>query len=271
MLQDSLDTLSNYCTQFQLNLNTDKCYHITFSRQVPNLIPTSFSVSDVSLTKVSSVKDLGVHLDSRLTFNIHRKHCYNKALKMLGFLFRTCKDFRNVNSLKIIYFSYVRSHLEYCSQVWNPTKITYSAELEKIQRKFVRFLYFKNLIPNNSPFTDASTLHTGYSYSSSLNDLCLQSLNDRRKFFDVDLILKTFTNRIDSTSFIDFFRFPNQSRSLRHRSSFLTSVTKESTIERCMKAFNGLKINLNSLCHEPYAHVRSKALGILRDQSFGPR
>ncbi len=34
LLQRSLDILSDYCTHFQLSLNINKCFHITFSRKV---------------------------------------------------------------------------------------------------------------------------------------------------------------------------------------------------------------------------------------------
>jgi hypothetical protein len=146
---------------------------------------------------------------------------------MLSFLFRTGNDSRNVHSFKIIYFSYVRSHLGYCCQIWNPIKTTYSAELEKIQKKFVRYLFFKNMIPNNSPYTNLNLMCNEFSYSSCLNDLQLQSLNERRKFFYIDLILKTFTYQIDSTRFVGFFKFPTQLHDLLHHNSFLTSSTKE--------------------------------------------
>jgi hypothetical protein len=82
------------------------------------------TLSGWPLTKVDIVKDLWVLLDSKLTFNANIKYWCNKALKMLGFLFRIGQDFRNLRSLKIIYFVFVRSHLEYCCQVWNSSEIT---------------------------------------------------------------------------------------------------------------------------------------------------
>ncbi len=63
---------------------------------------------------IGAIKDLGVILDFKLTFNLHRKRCLNKALKMLGLIFRSCKDFRNVHSFKVSYYVHVRSHLEFC-------------------------------------------------------------------------------------------------------------------------------------------------------------
>jgi hypothetical protein len=51
------------------------------------------------------------------------------------------------------------------------------------------------------------------------------------------------------------FKFPTQLRDFRHRNSFLMSNTKESSIYRCMGAFNGLGVSracfrLNLACLE---------------------
>jgi hypothetical protein len=152
----------------------------------------------------------------------------HQALKMLGFLFRICKDFKNVNSLKIVFFAFVRSHLEYCSPVWNPTKVTYSTEIDRIQRKFVKFLYHKNLIPDilYSPHQP----HT-YSYSSCSEKLNIDSLSNRRHFFDIDLVLKTFTGRLNSSDFLQFFKFPPTTRTLRHLNAFQVPNNKCSAID----------------------------------------
>jgi hypothetical protein len=143
LLQESIDSLSNYCDYYHLKLNLDKCLQISFSRKVSHKISSCYKTANIHLSKVDSVKDLGIILDSKLTFNEHIKYSYNKALKMLGFLLRICKDFKNVNSLKIVFLALVHRDLEYCSPVWNPTKVTYSTEIDRIQRKFVKFFYLR--------------------------------------------------------------------------------------------------------------------------------
>jgi hypothetical protein len=127
--------------------------------------------------------------------------------------------------------------------------------------------YYMNICSSKSrysPYTNLNLMCNGFSYSSRLNDL--QSLNERRNFFDIDLILKTFTYQIDSTGFVGFFKFPTQLRDLRHPNSFLTSISKESSIDWCMRALIGLNIDLNSLCHGSYARARSRELRVIRDQ-----
>jgi hypothetical protein len=176
---------------------------------------------------------------------------------MLGFLFRNCKDFLNVHSFKVLYYAHVRSHLEYCCQVWNPEKPTYSEELEKVQRKFVRYLYHKNLVPGYSPFTHDPY---EYSYRSCLSHLQMQSLSNRRKFFDIDFIVKSFNGIINSSELLQFFEFPPSVRDLRRTSTFLISNNKCSSIDRCMKLFNELRLDLSQLSNLTYSRARRVVL-----------
>ncbi len=59
---------------------------------------------------------------------------------MLGFIFRSCKRFRNPESMITLYKAYVRSQVEYCSIVWSPIYQNSVDKIERVQRKFTRML-----------------------------------------------------------------------------------------------------------------------------------
>ena len=65
-------------------------------------------------------KDLGVTFDSKLRFANDMEGISNSALKSLGFIIRCGRDFMQVDSLRSLYFAYVRSKLEYANIVWAP-------------------------------------------------------------------------------------------------------------------------------------------------------
>ena len=91
------------------------------------------------MVRVDEVKDLGVLIDKKLTFKHHVHIVCNKAFKMLGFIKRCCKNFNSTETYLSLYRSLVRSNLEYCSVVWNPGCKVGTAQLERVQKSFIRF------------------------------------------------------------------------------------------------------------------------------------
>lgn len=51
------------------------------------------------LDRVSSVTDLGIMLESRMTFDFHRSAIISKATRQLGFISKVAKDFSDPHCL----------------------------------------------------------------------------------------------------------------------------------------------------------------------------
>lgn len=141
-LQDDLIRFQNYCTINKLDLNVSKCYVSTYTRK-PTKILFDYNFHNSSLIRVDSIKDLGVTFDSKLLFDQHVDIIVKKASRSLGFVFRMSSEFTSIKTFKILYCAYVRSHLEYASQVWNPRYNEYSKRIESIQRRFLRYLQYR--------------------------------------------------------------------------------------------------------------------------------
>jgi hypothetical protein len=105
------------------------------SRKVKN-IEFNYSISNVQLDKKSESRDLGVILDSTLSFIPHITSICNNALSMLVFLKRNTSAFKNIDCLKLLFTTFTGSKLEHCCLIWSPYYDTHIAALEKIQRKF---------------------------------------------------------------------------------------------------------------------------------------
>jgi hypothetical protein len=101
-IQDHLDRLAEWCEANALELNVGKYKSITFLR----------------LRRVDSINDLGVIMDSRISFTGHIDVTVGKALSMLGFVKRLSCEIRDPYPLKTLYVSLVRPTLEYASCVW---------------------------------------------------------------------------------------------------------------------------------------------------------
>jgi hypothetical protein len=91
------------------------------------------------------IGDLGVLMDSKLTFSEHVDVTVSKARQMLGFIMRVGRDFRDP------YVSVVRSKLEYASCVWMPYQNGCIARLERVQKKFILYALRRLGLMNMNP------------------------------------------------------------------------------------------------------------------------
>ncbi|KAJ8933971.1 hypothetical protein NQ318_004577, partial [Aromia moschata] len=140
--------------------------------------------------RVDSIKDLGLTLNTKLNFQIHINNITTKALKLLGFVNRTTKEF-TLNTYKLLYCSLVRSQLEYCSVIWNPYYNNQKEQIENVQNKFLRGCAYK-----------MGYVWGSYNYNSVRFQLNLNSLANRRIVSDVCFLSKIITNKINSPSFV---------------------------------------------------------------------
>jgi hypothetical protein len=106
-------------------------------------IPFVYSIGNTSLERCETVKDLGVHFDRELRFDTHIHHLTSSCMSTLGFIIRNCQLFRDCDCLKSIFSALILSKLEYGSLIWYPIQQCYIAAIENIQRKFLKYLFFK--------------------------------------------------------------------------------------------------------------------------------
>lgn len=170
-----------------------------------------------SLEIVTEVRDLGILLDSGLTLVNHIDKIVQRAFKMLGFILRMTKDFRDVSSVILVYNNLVRSILEYGSEIWNPRYAVHVQRIESVQRKFVKIINFRY---NNRQIM---------SYNESLRHYRIESLEMRREFFDICFIFKVINSEIDSQYCLEFLNLNCRSYHLRVRHLFYNHLSECNT------------------------------------------
>ncbi|CAH1983476.1 unnamed protein product [Acanthoscelides obtectus] len=122
------------------------------------------------LERSETVKDLGIYFDQHLTFNEHINQIISSAYRTYGFIIRNCKSF-DVLTLQTLYFSLVRYKLEYGSLIWSLIYKQYIDVVDKLQKKFLKFLCFK---------IDGIYPTRGTEYNILLHKFGIQSLEQRR-------------------------------------------------------------------------------------------
>ena len=195
-------------------------------------IPHPYFITGPLLTNSSSVTDLGILVDSSLTFNLHISNILTKATQRAGVFFRGFSS-RHPTLIKKAFVTYIRPTLEFNSNIWNPTKKYLIDKLENIQRRFTK------KVPSLSQL----------SYLDRLRVLDLEPLELRRLKFDLIQYFKVLNNLtcIEPDSYFHLHYPPSSSRNpapfLQKSSNFNKSL-QSTFFFRYLDCWNALPVNV---------------------------
>lgn len=151
------------------------------ARSCPDFVIT---LDNKQLPITKSVVDLGVTLDTGLTFTAHYSLIVNRAAKTLGFVMRNLQPF-NIHVIKLVYCSLVRSLMEYCAILWSPYYQVHIRSLEKVQNRFLRYCGFRMGMQE-------------YTYDQVMRALDLKTLEVRRRDACLNFWFKLISGEVDS-------------------------------------------------------------------------
>lgn len=167
-------------------------------RSSKNSSPPNYCINGIPISTSTTTRDLGVLIDSQLSYNDHITQITSKASQRVGALFRgfLCRD---LQFLRRVYIMYIRPILEYCSVIWNPTLKKHIDQIEDVQRRFTK------RIPSIS----------NLSYLERLARFNLEPLELRRLHFDLFYYYRILNNLAPHDP-LDFFSFHYPPTSFRN-------------------------------------------------------
>lgn len=237
LLQGDLVRVEDWCMENHMLLNADKCLCITYHR---SLHPYSFNYAlhNTPLKRVTEMKDLGVLFTSSLSWDLQVQASCNRAARNLGLIHRMSKVLTNISTLKVLYHSLVRPHLEYCSVVWSPHQAYLITDLERIQRRFLRLVGLRlGFRWSDAPTNDLASL------------LNLPSLEARRIMGDILFLHNLLNNGVDCPGLLArvSLRVPcgTRSRDLFFRPAVTTNYARNSSMLRMQCHGNTLPEHLD--------------------------
>ena len=121
--EEDLHRITAWCCKNQLLINQKKTkYLLDGTRQLLQRLPDKMTLSFIEeeINAVSSAKDLGVTLDSNLTYDDHKSELTSSCMSKLCQI-NWIKDSFDNDILKLIISALVVSRLYYCSSVWSNT------------------------------------------------------------------------------------------------------------------------------------------------------
>jgi hypothetical protein len=191
-----------------MRLNISKTRVLSYSRNT-NVLSYEHQLCHTAIARTSSIKDLGVLFNSKLYFHNHVDCIFSECIKLLGLIRSINFRLSSLDCLWVLYFTLVRSKLEYASAVWNSITTTDAKKLERIQQKFV-FVCFHRFFP-----------HVPYSYTFALDKLSLHSLRTQRYRLDaLFFLVQAYRGLKSCTSLLENVSLRDPTRHIRDFSTF---------------------------------------------------
>ncbi|XP_044757462.1 uncharacterized protein LOC123315698 [Coccinella septempunctata] len=148
------------------------------------------------------------------------------------------RHFNNIEAMKTVYCANVRGILEYASAVWSPSYNCHKQSIERVQRKFFKWVTFKLRLPLISE-------------NYNQEQIGLKALELRRKNFDIMLIFKLINNFTDCKYLLSRIGLNCRTVHLRSREVFHISFTPtnnslNSPLTRSQRLANNCQVDIFS-------------------------
>lgn len=265
LLQDDLNRVIQWSERNNMTLHKDKFEYMCHSYNKSNyltdlpLISEYFEYtvsSDITLSPVHRLRDLGVTVSSDLSWSPHIKTISDKARQKAAWVLSVFHT-RSREVMLTLYKSMVRSLLEYCCPLWNPVKVSDIQELESVQKVFT------------SRICGMKDLH----YWDRLKQLSLMSLQRRRERYIVLHMWKILHNRTSNDLQVQFDYKPRlgyQSKvpGLNRKSTAANKTLYDSSFAVMgPKLWNCIPFHMNTIdCAEVFKQKLTKFLLAVTDE-----
>ena len=232
-LQADIHTMENWSDNWLLNFHSGKCHVLTLGKLENIRIAYRYIIQGQEIEHVFSEKDLGVYIDSELTFDEHVTNKVRIANALLGQIRRSF-SYLDSSSFAKLFKSFVRPHLEFSQSVWAPRFKKHIKLLENVQERGTKLVDgFQNL-----------------TYNERLRRLKMTTLAYRRMRGDTIEVYKHF-HVYDRRTITDTFS-PRERVTRRHRfqlreyipSDGTRGVKRNSFYYRSIRIWNDLPANV---------------------------
>ena len=137
-LQTDLEGVYEWAVDNNSTFNNKKFEALRFGTDSTLKLSTSYTAPDGSLiSEKTHLRDLGVTMSADGTFKQHITNTCQSARNMCSWILRTFQS-RSPELMLTLWKSLVIPILDYCSQLWSPSKVGEIQQIEEIQKAFTR-------------------------------------------------------------------------------------------------------------------------------------
>ena len=120
VLQQDVDSLGVWSLLKDLSFNPTKCKSMIISPKKVRTTPPTLHLLGSEIERVDSIKYLGLTIKDNLSWSEHISKICSKARRLVGMLFRQLYNYADTSTIRMLYLTLIRPHLEYANQVWDP-------------------------------------------------------------------------------------------------------------------------------------------------------
>ncbi|KAL7078095.1 hypothetical protein ACQ4LE_002561, partial [Meloidogyne hapla] len=172
-LAEALLIIEKWSNDNGIKISIDKCVCLYIGK---NNNEYQYFINKKAIRKENCVRDLGILIDTNLSFSAQITKITRQGYYMMYQIFRSFKS-RDLENLVFVYKTYLRPLLEYATEIWSPLRKDYLKALEKIQRIFTKKAFKKCGIVNKP-------------YEHRLQICKLKKLEERRILADLCMTYK---------------------------------------------------------------------------------
>ena len=137
LLQEDLEKVYQWAAANNMMFNDSKFELLRYGRNTELQKSTRYvSNTNEQIEAKSSTKDLGVTMSASAEFKEHVDNITETVKDLTAWILRSFKT-RSKTLMLQLWKSIVIPRLDYCSQLWNPSKVYLIQQLEELQKNFV--------------------------------------------------------------------------------------------------------------------------------------
>ena len=220
-LQNDLNSIYDWADKNKMRFNSNKFETIDYHpRQRPDEYHVYKTSNGQSIQRKQQIRDLGIQMNCDATFSANTEAMVKKAKRQSGWILRSFQS-REPTLMLTLLKALVIPLVEYCCQVWCPSKIGEIQKLEDVQRCFTRRIHGME----------------NKSYWERLKALQLYSLERRRERYLIIYTWKIINGKVPNiigtngvtTKWHDRLGFTCKIPELNHRATDRIATLKENS------------------------------------------
>lgn len=247
-MQADLHKINTWMYDNHMSFNATKTEFILFKRkhQQPRQLPPIY-VNGTQINQTSQTKYLGLIIDEALTWKPHIEHMKKTLIPYIYVLRQT--RYLMPRSTKIsLYYSYIHSRLTYMSAIWGYGNVAFQNQLQVIQNKAVRNLFWQEY---REPNTNTNDLYERHS---------ILRVNNIIKFNSMLMIYKIKNKLIRNHIELSTFRQTHHYNTRRGNDFIIpparTNILYNSNLVKGLSEYNALPTQLKNE-QDPHLFKRS--------------